>query len=208
MRVEQAIARYKMFLLLVYLYPNTTIVPTREIDEVWHKHLSDTRKYREDCELLFGRFIDHFPYFGLRGELDRQDLETSFVRTKALFEQHFGADSLGAAAAPPHVYVEPPGDWSIDFPNQMDESAACIPLYPSMEERPRADIDLEEAWQMVEDALEETSALNQAKDRPSLKFEELPASEQEGIQQGLAAFERGEFVTFEDYQQRRIASQV
>jgi hypothetical protein len=49
-----AIARYKLFLVLVYLHPHTLLVPTQEIDRVWHCHILHTRKYFEDCQMLFG----------------------------------------------------------------------------------------------------------------------------------------------------------
>ena len=89
-QTEEAILHYRMFLLLVYLYPNSQLVPNREIDEVWHFHILDTMKYAEDCEILFGRFIHHFPYFGERGKIDRDNLQKSFEQTQVLFQEHFG----------------------------------------------------------------------------------------------------------------------
>ncbi|CAH1532887.1 hypothetical protein THF5H11_180013 [Vibrio jasicida] len=77
--------RYKVFLLLLGLYPEKTIVPTRDIDLFWHAHILDTHKYRDDCQHLFGKFIDHFPYFGLRGEEDRKRLNDTFDETLELF---------------------------------------------------------------------------------------------------------------------------
>lgn len=85
----QAINKYRRFLLINYLYPDQQIVPTPEIDRVWHTHILDTAKYREDCQVLFGQFLDHFPY-----EDDREPLEKAFDRTKSLFDKHFGAGSL------------------------------------------------------------------------------------------------------------------
>jgi hypothetical protein len=89
-QATNAIARYRKFLLLTYLYPEKQIVPSHEIDQVWHTHILDTAKYREDCEALFGRFIDHWPYFGMTDEADRQALEEAFEKTQMLFSQHFG----------------------------------------------------------------------------------------------------------------------
>jgi hypothetical protein len=89
-RTMQAIAQYRQFLYLIYLYPNRSLVPTQECDRVWHHHILDTSKYAEDCEMLFGRFIHHFPYFGLRGESDRQNLHVAFEQTQTLFQEHFG----------------------------------------------------------------------------------------------------------------------
>lgn len=60
-QTSRAIQRYRMFLFLVYLHPNTRLIPTQEVDRVWHCHILHTRKYRQDCQMLFGRFIDHEP---------------------------------------------------------------------------------------------------------------------------------------------------
>jgi hypothetical protein len=89
-QTNQAISRYRMFLLLVYLYPNSQLVPNQEIDKVWHSHILDTMKYSEDCQMLFGRFIHHFPYFGERGKKDKENLQKGFEQTQVLFQEHFG----------------------------------------------------------------------------------------------------------------------
>jgi len=89
-RATSAIQLYRRFLFLNYLYPDQTIVPSREIDQVWHTHILDTAKYREDCDALFGRFMDHWPYLGVRDEADRQALDDAFDETQKLFAKHFG----------------------------------------------------------------------------------------------------------------------
>ena len=89
-QATQAIELYRRFLFLNYLYPDRAIVPSREIDQVWHTHILDTAKYREDCDTLFGQFMDHWPYFGVRDEADRQALNSAFEETQGLFEKHFG----------------------------------------------------------------------------------------------------------------------
>jgi hypothetical protein len=94
-QTSHAIMHYRMFLFLVYLHPNTKLVPTQEIDLVWHYHILHTRKYRKDCQMLFGRFIDHEPDFQLRSQADSQMLDTAFVQTQALFEQYFGQAAFG-----------------------------------------------------------------------------------------------------------------
>lgn len=93
-QVDKAIAHYKMFLHLLYLYPNSAIVPTQEIDQVWHQHILDTCKYAQDCQWLFGYFVHHYPYFGMGSNAQKQALETSFSYTKMLFAEHFGIDVI------------------------------------------------------------------------------------------------------------------
>lgn len=91
-QTTRALLRYMMFLFLLHLYPNQNIIPTVEIDRVWHHHILDTQKYAEDCQMLFGRFIHHFPYAGL--ENDTSNWQASFDNTQKLFKQYFGVQIL------------------------------------------------------------------------------------------------------------------
>lgn len=88
-QATHAIEQYRRFLFLHHRYPDHSLVPSQEVDRVWHVHILDTAKYREDCEALFGRFIDHYPYFGMGDVTDRQALEASFAQTQIFFEQCF-----------------------------------------------------------------------------------------------------------------------
>ena len=89
---------YKRFLKLHVLCPNATIVPSRTIDEMWHAHILDTRKYHKDCESIFGCYLHHFPYFGLRGEEDAENLHKALASTKILFEEFFGESLDGLSS--------------------------------------------------------------------------------------------------------------
>jgi hypothetical protein len=86
---------YRRFLALNIVYPDRKVCPTGPIDEFWHAHILDTRAYEQDCEYLFGDFLHHFPYFGMRGEEDRAALQTAFDDSRALFIRHFGIDPCG-----------------------------------------------------------------------------------------------------------------
>ncbi|HEU4561412.1 MAG TPA: hypothetical protein VFS20_26400 [Longimicrobium sp.] len=57
---------------------------------MWHYHILDTRAYHRDCQTLFGEYFHHFPYFGMRGEEDEQNLERAFKMTGVLYEEAFG----------------------------------------------------------------------------------------------------------------------
>jgi hypothetical protein len=81
---------YKRFLILLTKYPDVTIAPNKEVDRFWHAHILDTRKYAEDCDKVFGYFLHHFPYFGMRGEKDAAQLAQAFKAMQALREQEFG----------------------------------------------------------------------------------------------------------------------
>lgn len=81
---------YKRFLFLNLKYLSHSIVPSKEVDIFWHYHILDTIKYAEDCDEIFGYFLHHFPYFGMRGVEDAQNLEKSFAQTQILFLTEFG----------------------------------------------------------------------------------------------------------------------
>jgi hypothetical protein len=89
---DRAEKRYRRFLGMVYCDWNGSIVPTKDIDTVWHQHILDTRAYAEDCERVFGEFLHHFPYFGMRGDEDARNLTASFERTKMLYAELFDED--------------------------------------------------------------------------------------------------------------------
>jgi hypothetical protein len=93
---------YRRFLALHLMYPEAAIVPCKVVDEMWHRHILDTAAYRGDCDAIFGRFLDHFPYFGMRGEQDARDLEAAYVSTLDRYRAAFGeppADTWIAADA-------------------------------------------------------------------------------------------------------------
>lgn len=88
---------YKRFLALKRLYPDKDIVPNEAIDKFWHQHILDTYQYAKDTENVFGYFLHHYPYFGMNGLQDAQNLTDAFEETKDLYYKHFGEDYLGMA---------------------------------------------------------------------------------------------------------------
>jgi hypothetical protein len=103
---DQYILLYRCFLKLCLLHPDATIVPSLQIDRVWHTHMLDTAKYRADCQHVFDRFLDHFPYAGLRGEGDRRTWQAAFTRTRDLFRLHFGVELDGSAASVCRIHAD------------------------------------------------------------------------------------------------------
>jgi hypothetical protein len=94
---EEAEAAYKKFLALKRTYPDKEIVPDKQVDLFWHQHILDTQKYAEDCQEIFGYFMHHFPYFGMKDERDMQNLVDAFEETKALYSLHFAEKFTGEA---------------------------------------------------------------------------------------------------------------
>ena len=89
---------YRKFLALNLIYRDQKICPTGPIDEFWHAHILDTLAYEQDCKEIFGIYLHHFPYFGMRGVEDRKDLERTFEKSRMLFITHFGIDPCGGEA--------------------------------------------------------------------------------------------------------------
>lgn len=96
---DQMVSDYRCFLKLCAWYPGEPIVPTKDIDEVWHSHILDTGKYAADSDAVFGHFVHHFPYFGLRGPADEANWQAAYARTRELFQHHFGIELPAGQAA-------------------------------------------------------------------------------------------------------------
>jgi len=89
-QIELMEAEYRKFLALQLMHPGDDIVPCEIVDEMWHRHILDTAAYREDCAAIFGQFLDHFPYFGMRGEADAQALNDAYADTLERYQAAFG----------------------------------------------------------------------------------------------------------------------
>ncbi|GBE95670.1 glycine-rich domain-containing protein [Nostoc cycadae] len=101
-KAEYAVSQYKKFLFLNALYPEQELVPTIEIDNVWHVHILDTEKYRNDCQYLFGRFLDHYPYSGLKGQQDEKEHLNKFKLSQTLLQELFPSDDVTFSKIPAH----------------------------------------------------------------------------------------------------------
>ena len=88
--VRNSVEQYKKFLSLKRKYPDSTLVPTREIDSVWHAHILDTKNYADDCNMLFGKFMHHKPYFGQFSDESQDEMSSFYDQTSDLWEKEFG----------------------------------------------------------------------------------------------------------------------
>lgn len=89
-RADRNAREYKRFLILSAKYPDQPITLSKDVDKFWHSHILDTIKYAQDCENVFGYFLHHFPYFGMRGAKDAANLAEASINTARLYEQEFG----------------------------------------------------------------------------------------------------------------------
>ncbi|TFW36223.1 glycine-rich domain-containing protein, partial [Massilia horti] len=89
---------YRRFLYLMKKFPNVPAAPLFDVDIFWHYHILDTMKYATDCDSVFGHFLHHFPYVGLRGEEDEELHKEGGARMQQLYEATFGEPYLRSAA--------------------------------------------------------------------------------------------------------------
>lgn len=100
---------YRRFLFLMKQFPNEQTAPLVDVDTFWHYHILDTMKYAADCDAVFGYFLHHFPYIGLRGEDDLAAHERLGHRMQELYEATFGESYLRGAAHQDVAYSAAPG---------------------------------------------------------------------------------------------------
>lgn len=89
---------YRRFLALVAKFPEEVVAPNTNVDKFWHAHILDTMKYAEDCEAIFGYFLHHFPYFGMRDAEDAANLAKAARNMQRLYQQEFGQNNVQATA--------------------------------------------------------------------------------------------------------------
>lgn len=75
---------YRKFLTLKGMFLDSSIVPPRLADIVWHAHITDTRQYMADCDILFGRYLHHTMY-----EEGDSHLDAMIMFTRQRFEEVF-----------------------------------------------------------------------------------------------------------------------
>lgn len=86
---------YRRFLILHKKYGQEhTLPPSEDIDEFWHMHILDTKRYRADCHKIFGYYLDHYPYLGIDESSNFKDLERAFNKTQELYAHEFGGDPI------------------------------------------------------------------------------------------------------------------
>lgn len=82
--LRRAVDRYEKFLKLFRLYPNTFLVPTLDVDLVWHTHQCSANNYREFVVERVGRFINH------EDNISRGTLDNGFSTCEQWYRLRFG----------------------------------------------------------------------------------------------------------------------
>jgi len=90
-QVADAIEEYRRMLSLIQLYPEMPVVPSKQVDMVWHAHILDTTAYRRDMSNLYGRYIDHAPSFDPDPESEeKMSLKDSFTKMMSAYDTIYG----------------------------------------------------------------------------------------------------------------------
>ncbi|KAF7555460.1 hypothetical protein G7Z17_g2108 [Cylindrodendrum hubeiense] len=82
--LDRAVERYDNYLELFRLYPGKMLVPTLDIDLVWHTHQLSAHDYKTAMKSRCGRFINH------DDKLGKPTLDTGMENTQELYQVHFG----------------------------------------------------------------------------------------------------------------------
>ena len=89
-KAKQAIAQYRNFLILRRRYPKQKLIPSADIDEVWHTHMLFTKKYHSDCERLFEHFLHHSPEKATLTTSELKKIDDEFDKVQELYHTEFG----------------------------------------------------------------------------------------------------------------------
>jgi hypothetical protein len=122
--LDEAVQNYEKFLRLEPLSKHT-LVPTFQIDLIWHTHiLASAKQYNQDCMLLLdGRKFHH------DDTLKAGDLDTAFYETCKLWEEMYGSDlkSFGCLnrGKPPKAFFD--ANWQDLAPHQSTGTAVVEP---------------------------------------------------------------------------------
>lgn len=103
--VMKTCEQYRRFLFLMKKYDdgNGTLPPSEDMDEFWHSHILDTVAYIRDCQAIFGKYMHHYPYFGIDGKSDMNSLNNAFEKTKELYRKEFSEPILATRSHYPAV---------------------------------------------------------------------------------------------------------
>ena len=113
---------YRRYLTLLVKYPDETIAPTKDIDKFWHAHILDTLKYSADCQAIFGKYLHHFPYYGMRGASDAKASAEAGSAMARLYSLEF-SEPLPSSAA---WCIKADVAWCIKADVRAEDMAWCI----------------------------------------------------------------------------------
>ena len=84
--ISSAVQRYAQFLDLAASSSGAVLVPTLDIDLVWHAHMCSPEDYRDDCMDILGRVLTH------DANISEETLATALKDTEKQWRSRFGTD--------------------------------------------------------------------------------------------------------------------
>jgi hypothetical protein len=88
--VQNAVSRYKNFLALKHLNPDSFVVPCYDVDLIWHSHQVHPAAYKRDTEIILGKLFNHDDSVNDRSEGSK--LVESDKETRMLWREAFGTN--------------------------------------------------------------------------------------------------------------------
>jgi hypothetical protein len=139
--IERAVTRYGHFLALARAHPGEMLVPTLDVDLIWHVHMLTPLDYRDDCEAMLGRLLSHDAQVGdteLAHAFERTKSrwrashDTSYVVPYALWPDaphrstaYSGCGSCGWGDADFHAQLDHTQEEAVQIEHAYDEKAAA-----------------------------------------------------------------------------------
>lgn len=95
-RLAEAEEGYRRFLAMAKFCPGRQLVPSRTIDEVWHRHILNTAQYADDYWSYLGGFMHHHPSEAPGG--DRTAWAATLETYRLIFGEEPGSAWMGENA--------------------------------------------------------------------------------------------------------------
>jgi hypothetical protein len=88
---KTACQQYQRFLFLIKKYgKNYRLSPSKEIDAFWHQHVLCTKQYHHDCQIIFGKYLHHYPFLKKESRKILSKGPHPFEITQKIYCQEFG----------------------------------------------------------------------------------------------------------------------
>lgn len=101
---ETAALFYKNFLYLCKKYQNHHLVPTQQIDEIWHAHILYTKDYHTLSHTIFGQYLHHHPLH--KGQdIGASDHHDPMNLLQTLHSQEFGYKIYDTVYSPKDILL-------------------------------------------------------------------------------------------------------
>ena len=84
----EAVKAYKRYLFLQKKYGEQyELVPSYEIDMVWHEHILFSQQYHKDCLQIFGKYLHHDPEVNTSEPIG---IDFRYEKTQSLYFAEYG----------------------------------------------------------------------------------------------------------------------